>query len=300
MSQFKQLFIGGCPRSGTTLLARMLSGTPDAAVTPESQFKDILLGQATAALNREQVALLHRHWQRRAWNLPALRHWPWRSKNRVQFLEWLVRQHMGQPEGELLWIDHSPNNLALQHELRLLFPESRFLHIVRDPRAVFASVRRLDWGRSTPAASARWWLQRHQRASAACSKLGQHSLSLRFEDLVSEPEATLAEVSDWLGRPFPISKLPALKLPRYTQKQHQLVNGAILARRAEAWQDELSEREVEIIEAIVGAELDQLGYRRCFAEPRSPSPLETGRAGLQELLRRGLIDRLRRQWRRSA
>ncbi len=33
------VFIGGCDRSGTTLLGAMLGATPNAVVTPESPFK---------------------------------------------------------------------------------------------------------------------------------------------------------------------------------------------------------------------------------------------------------------------
>ena len=37
------IFIGGCPRSGTTMLASMLGCASDTIVTPESHFKEQLL-----------------------------------------------------------------------------------------------------------------------------------------------------------------------------------------------------------------------------------------------------------------
>lgn len=37
------IFIGGCPRSGTTMLGSMLGAGKNCFVTPESQFKELLI-----------------------------------------------------------------------------------------------------------------------------------------------------------------------------------------------------------------------------------------------------------------
>ncbi|MBD3360653.1 hypothetical protein GF366_02510, partial [Candidatus Peregrinibacteria bacterium] len=53
----KYIFIGGCPRSGTTMLGSLLGAHPEALCIPESQFKTdvmrrIVSGQLTVwALN---------------------------------------------------------------------------------------------------------------------------------------------------------------------------------------------------------------------------------------------------------
>ncbi len=58
------VFIGGCERSGTTLLASMLGCASGAIVTPESQFKYDFLDDFTQYKNSDSL------WRLKMWGVP--------------------------------------------------------------------------------------------------------------------------------------------------------------------------------------------------------------------------------------
>jgi hypothetical protein len=57
------------------------------------------------------------------------------------------------------WVEHSPSNSPYFDSLASLFPKARFLHLVRDGRAIAASVMPLDWGSNTIEEAAHGWVE---------------------------------------------------------------------------------------------------------------------------------------------
>jgi hypothetical protein len=86
------------------------------------------------------------------------------------------------------WVDHSPNNLRHIPILSSAFPRSKFIHLVRDGRAVAASVMPLDWGPSEPIEAAKWWTSEMAHGLAAESCFPGQVIQVRYEKLVSNPE----------------------------------------------------------------------------------------------------------------
>lgn len=104
------------------------------------------------------------------------------------------------------WLEKHAEDLF--HE----YPETRVIHLIRDPRDRFAAVKH-HWPSGlggAGAATAKWIRsaslgQRNQRRYA-----GRY-LVVRFEDLVIEPEQTVKEVCQFLGLDFDSSMLSAVK-----------------------------------------------------------------------------------------
>ena len=161
----KPVFVGGCPRSGTTLLGAMLGGHPDVLCPPESQFLVASLRSALTATGVDVDAA------ERAWSSDwRLKLWgdlspPGPSGRALTFADLARRTvstyagSVGQPD-PAIWVDHTPWNLQFAHLLLQEFPEARFLHIVRDGRAVAASLLPRDWGPATAWEAAGFWLER--------------------------------------------------------------------------------------------------------------------------------------------
>src|SRR5690606_9333198 len=100
-------------------------------------------------------------------------------------------------------VDHTPNNLRFAATLHLWFPEAKFIHLVRDGRAVAASVIPLDWGPNTVIRAASWWAERVAHGLAAESFFGPEKiLRIYYEELVTYPRKTMEKVSDFLGIEF--------------------------------------------------------------------------------------------------
>jgi hypothetical protein len=265
------VFIGGCDRSGTTYLGSLLGAHSACVTTPESQFKTdaLRLFEGQGPLSEEVVNYITSHWRLKLWELDSEAFGGLNRSSYTEFLSSLVsvyQQGVAKPEAKL-WIDHTPNNLSYSHALLELFPEAKFVHIVRDGRAVAASVLPLDWGPNTADHAARWWLER--LSSCFASELGlspERILRVRYEDLVSQPEETLKTLCKFLGLEFEgaMAQGGGLRVPGYTRTQHQLVEGKPDPSRIDRWKKTLSSREIELFEFRAADVLQHLGYPLVF------------------------------------
>lgn len=296
----RPIFIGGCERSGTTLLGSLLGAHSNVTVTPESQFKtDVLHAFADPDDDPRAVAEnIVRHWRFRHWNVqPAAGDLDYASY--AALLTSLVRAYEARwVTRSDVWVDHSPNNVRYASQLRTFFPNARFVHIVRDPRAVVASVVPLDWGPNSAFVGASWWTERLAHGLALETAHPDFVTRIRFEDLVAAPEPTLRTLCARLELPFEPAMLrgDGLRPVVYTFRQHHLVGGPPVAERAAGYRSRLTRRQIEIIERIAFDLLTQLGYepeRGVLATPATRS--EKVAAIVTEVARR-LANRWR--WRR--
>ena len=148
MRDMKPVFIGGCHRSGTTLLGALLGAHPQCLTTPESQFKINALEGARLPQNRSEVeGVLERAETMRSlsrWNLqPSAFELP----GDMDFRYSALMQRLVVAYGETVdktsfdfWVDHTPTNIRHLSMLFSEFPEAKAIHLVRDGRGVAASV----------------------------------------------------------------------------------------------------------------------------------------------------------------
>jgi hypothetical protein len=284
---YRPVFIAGCDRSGTTLLGDLLGNSRWSVTTPESQFfHDLLIHVGLGSFRSPETAAawLLEHFRYVAWDLPLnLRELAAQIdlERPRRTLENLVAQyvrHVHPDKGEAdVWIDHTPDNFKYQTMLRRLFPEARFIHVVRDGRAVCASIKPLDWGPNNAYSASRHWAARLQEAMAVEVAEGENCLRVRFEDLLSEPEAVIRRACTFIDLPFESSMLSGggLQLPAFTRGQHRLVGGPPDASRADDWRRRLSAAEVRDFESYPLAHtlLGRMGYQTCFEEPPQLSSL---------------------------
>lgn len=340
----RPVFVGGCERSGTTLLAARLAAHPQVVAVPESQFVVELLrdpppGPFGAAVPERVLA----HWRFLLWELDLDAHEVAglaRCASVGELASALADHYAvragGRPRGSVTaWVDHTPWNLRHAVLLAEAMPEARFVHIVRDGRAVAASVMPLAWGPNDALAAAHWWTENVALALVAEQRLGPgRVLRIRYEDLVDDPERVTAEVLAFAGLPRPdlatassagtgpsavidrsvdestVDPAPdptgravpgpgPYVAPRYTRHQHLLVDLEPLPERIDAWRRELTRRDVERFESVAETLLAHLGYPCDFHErARGPAVLEqTGRA-VAELARFYLLNPPRNRARR--
>lgn len=277
--RIKPVFIGGCPRSGTTLLANLLGQKLDnSIVTPESQFK-FELGQFTGDDGEIQelpapVEFIRQHPRFRIWGYdwsPSLVEARSDHLHIGRLLEGLVLGYGGSAHDDpVCWIDHTPQNLRYAAYLEVAFPTASFIHLIRDGRAVARSVLPLDWGPNTIHRAAQWW-QRHVGFGLAAKAGGGVSavvVGIRYEDLVTSPNETVERIVDEIGVHHRLSSRSedasagGFDVPGYSRQQHQLVGLEPDATRIHAWKEELSLSDVEVFEYYAGEMLELLGYER--------------------------------------
>lgn len=268
----RPVFIGGCHRSGTTLLGALLGAHPACLTTPESQFKtDALEGIGVPENSAELQAVLQRALKMRSlsrWDLDetALLHVeedP--GQNYAGLLHKLVVAYgscVGQSSFDL-WIDHTPKNIRCLSTLFALFPEGRAIHIVRDGRGVAASVMPLDWGPNTVISAAHWWVHHMAFGLAAESFFGgDRVLRVSYDDLVSDPQRELERICAWLDIEYvaDMRRGGGFKYASGLFRYHALIHEAPDASRASAWRQSLSARQIKTFENRTSDFLPSLGY----------------------------------------
>ena len=302
----RPIFIGGGGRSGTTFLASMLGAAAGTVVTPESQFKtEIGRFQPVRGFDGARaLTAVERAWRFKIWQLAladddrrqaaGLVSWP-------ELLAFVVDRYAAAHgrDGASVWIDHTPENITFVPLLARWFPDARFVHIVRDGRALLASVKKLDWNMHGPTAGGRWWGFLIGQGLAAENYLPpDHITRVHYETLVEEPEPTLRRLCARLQLDYTPEMLAGdgFLVPGYTRRQHRRVGRPPDPARLQAWRDELAPREIERFEAATFELLHMLGYPSLYgAAARPASRIER----LCDLAARSLGEiNFHRSWRR--
>ncbi|MEA2254781.1 MAG: hypothetical protein QOG35_826, partial [Solirubrobacteraceae bacterium] len=184
-------------------------------------------------------------------------------------------------EGKPRWGDKTPGHLRCMASLGELLPEAHFIHIIRDGRAVAASVRNVPFapGDGSIEAIADDWRDQILAGRSAGAAL-PHYHELRYERLVDEPEQALREVCEFVELEFDASMLRAHEFARRRLDQlpeKRPLRGGIdtkaerLARHANVmrppdpalahrWRKLLTSDDVARFEARAGGLLTDLGY----------------------------------------
>jgi hypothetical protein len=281
------IIVAGCERSGTTMLGAMLGELDGVVCLPESPF--IGLNAYTAARGPVEASLIRacfeRHERFDDWREAGCRELslPLDEKERYDALvSGFVRQYAAAVAvGAPVWfVEHSPTNVLRLDRLVAAFPAAKVLHIVRDGRAVAASLFEVDWGPNDAKAAALLWSTRVAAGLAAEQRLGPGVVHrVTYEALVTESDEALRSISAFTGIPLQRTQHNAFRVPSYAATTHRLVGARPDPRRIHAWKDRLTARQIEIFEATAGSLLSCLGYVREHGgiEPRPPTLLESGR-----------------------
>lgn len=280
------VFIVGCERSGTTMLAEHLGRSARVVCLPESQF--ICENAAADPVSPESAAGLSARFQRhvrfRAWrevgavppDLSAEAAVPYRD-----VVAAFVRSYagaVGKPDATA-FVEHSPANLYRIDDLIRAFPDCRIVNLIRDGRAVTASVLRQDFGPSDVFSAARAWTKAVAVGLAAQNRYGPERMTtVRYEDLVRDIDGQRAALLAFTGLPAAAEGTPdggsGLRVPSYARDTHALVGKPPEPSRLEAWRTSLTGRRLEVFEAECAALLRHLGYDLTTSEPRPASRLE--------------------------
>ena len=102
-------------------------------------------------------------------------------------------------QGARRWGDKTPFHVHHMRRAGRIFPDAQFVATVRHPGAVANSMKRFGWSWN---AGIRTWLNSNQAMIDSGIELGDRLYLIRYEDLVSDTEAVMREVLDFLGEPW--------------------------------------------------------------------------------------------------
>jgi hypothetical protein len=269
-------FIVGSARSGTTLLRLMLNAHREVAVPPESRFITELWRGADEISVHDYLSGLARHKRFQAWDLPieAVANElqgdgvvPYSSAVDATFRAW------ARVQGKTRWGDKTPRYIEDIPLLSGLFPDARFIHLVRDGRNVALSYADVPFGPKTIEKAARLWGTRVTKGLHDGRALGRgHYLEVRYEDLVEDAEGEAKDICDFIDLEFDPEMLDyterarAAVLPRAA-----LFNPRVMEKPTSSvrdWHERMPPAQVEVFEAIAGDVLSELGYERRYSSAR--------------------------------
>lgn len=170
-----------------------------------------------------------------------------------------------------IWGDKTPGYLREMPLLKSLYPEAKFIHIIRDVRDYGLSIRRA-WQKNIFRAAQRWHDDIRRARRDAAAHLGGDYLEVRYEQLLDTPEAVLRRIAEFLQFPFETAMLTP---PASTENlgDARAVEG-ILRQNYGKWKTALTPAEIAKIERICGALLEELGYPvRYRGQPQRLHPL---------------------------
>ena len=177
--------------------------------------------------------------------------------------------------GKLRWAEKTPNNVMQMLALGDLFPEARFIHILRDGRDVACSLIRMEWVEGTTrekvdytqsiSNAAQYWnkVVRWAREQMMHPSLAGRVIEVRYESLVADPEGNMREVLRMLEEPWdPAVLLPHLKdrTEEARESSTDAVSEPIYTKAVGRWQTEMTPRDKAAFKVEAGVLLTELGY----------------------------------------
>ena len=165
------------------------------------------------------------------------------------------------PDGPQTLGEKTPAHAEIATRLLVKQPALKVVAIVRDPRAIFASMLSVPWGLRDSQRLAWRWRLIYQRLLADVDAFGRHRVMLvRYEDIVADAAGYQADLAAFLGVPLKVSSLKddELFLAGETWKQRALE--APDANRIDAWREHLAPADVAVIERITAPVATLLGY----------------------------------------
>ena len=307
----RPLFVGACPRSGTTLLRVMLDNHPDLAVPRETNFvrplwwQRVRFGDLRDPANRRRVAewifdpergggrlrdggMSRREAVRRVADAPPT------LGSLVQACFALHAEVHGKPR----WGDKRPAYSGFIGVLLELFPDAQVVNVVRDPRGTVASQVPMGWDPpevAFPAALARWEAAVARTDVFARRLRPDQLLDVRYEDLVADPRATLEGVCRFAGLrggEAIDAMVRAERRARYGGEQTERLRQPVTTASVERWRERLAPPQVALVEQTTGPLMARFGYAAADDLRAAPAPDEE-----RELARRRRVEQ--RDWRRS-
>lgn len=296
------VFVVGNSRSGTTMMGRILGKHPSVYTFGELHFFGQLSAPPFSSVVRKkeieklasQLLCIQREGYRTHGN-------PRRFVGEAQtFLEGLTiypdtsaalfdafLHHEAAENDKVVPCDQTPRNVFYISDILELYPDSRIINMIRDPRDVLLSQKR-KWKRRFLGGSdmpmketLRDWMNYHpitishiwRTAVSAADQFAQHErvVSVYFEDLLGHPEVTIKRLCDFVGVTYTgeMLQVPQVGSSVAEDQPQQL---GINPHRAHSWHSDTTEGELSSVEIYLNQKINAALMKKHSYRPVSIQP----------------------------
>lgn len=248
----------------------MLNSHKDIAIPLESLFViDYLLSEDLEKVKR----LVQREYEISEWGLDIDKKNLEDISSTKELITYLHKRY-AKKSGASLWGQKTPRFVRHWKLLKETFPNSKFIHLVRDPRAVCNSLKNSDVHQSNMFYAVRRWKYDVQNGLDMETSLDD-VLRVSYEDLVQNPEGTLREITEFLNIDYNPNMLSyheagTEEYTSYYENIHSNLKEKPKISRITAWQKELRKEEISYVEDQCEFLMKILGYES-ITEKKYPS-----------------------------
>lgn len=258
-------FIAGAQRSGTTLLSVILGRHTDVyfdsnavafrLVSCFSYYKRVLPYNTARSFSEIQSWLIENDYKGRLKALLDHSNLNNCSDAREMIAHGIQRKLS--KENKKVFVDKVPNIEHFVPDMLMLMPEARFIHIVRDGRA--GALSKKQRAHKNLYLAAQEWVDSNICGLSNQAMIGEERYKIiRYEDLLSSPESVLKEICVFLNIPF---QDQMIEQEAGKNEEHRYVKSTLDSTKINAFQDQLTKRQIEKLEKIQGPLLQRFGYK---------------------------------------
>ncbi len=284
------IFIVGYPRSGTTLLQRLLVSQPGLYTFPETHFFNVVERKiprskesetvppsalpAVFAAIHEKMGIRYAHTKTEA-IIREAQDGKLGSKALFEFIvaDYLSRLYPGiENRSNWRWIEKTPYHANFLDRILDFYPQAQVLHILRHPTpAIFSCKRKFPFNKETPVIDlAQRWNVMLDNVDRFKRQYPNRIMTLRYEDLITRMELEMKQAAAFLGICFDRDRFFAVNhgdpdlqrkiiLPSEPWKLADL--GKELISTNEEYKSDALRKEAATIEQVIGERLEKSGYR---------------------------------------
>lgn len=258
----KPIFVIGCPRSGTTLLASLMKATLYGAPVEThfitkyykklESYGDLSFKDNFSRLLRDILA-----------ERPVMQ---WKLDIDIQsFYDELddfsykkitdrLCMKMAETKGYRAWGDKTPHYILNLDIIYRLFPDSKYIYIVRDGRDVALSLLEREWGPANIYDCAVSWKDYNAETSTLDKINNKGQLyTVKYEDLLDDAETIVPEIYKFLSVEFDKEEISRLL-------------GTIKKGNYNKWKRKMSPSQIKVFENVAGDTLKRFGYETSYGE----------------------------------
>jgi hypothetical protein len=270
MNDCQPVFIVGMNGSGTSMMLDSLGRHPELyAVPQETLMMPYIITQAQrfGNLGDDQNFLAYGQFALR--QMPALRHT--KAVDAIELHDnWLsmprtiagvfdgIFGSLAATQGKRRWCEKTPDHVQHIRTLADVFPNSSFVHMIRDGREVASSISRRQLRH--PELVIYRWKRLVQEGRSAGALLGGRYLEIRYEDLTADPRRQMQRLCEFLQIPFDEQVLQS-RMPQDPRRK-RLAQGSLgtISTNPVKWPSYFDAPTLRRLEGIGGRMLTELGY----------------------------------------
>ncbi len=172
-------------------------------------------------------------------------------------------------QGKKRWAEQTPAHVFFLNELHTVFPEAKFIHVIRDGREVALSRRKLGWTgtkSSDPIKQLLYaglnWEMAVKRGQAVGEKIGANYTEVRYEDVIGNIDEVLQKLSVFANIEINKEKVQNSTFGSLGKSNTAFgeTMGGISGCGTGRWRRILSKKEIYALNFVIGKTLAKLDY----------------------------------------